>query len=715
MHARTARPRPAMTPGLAYRDAEAHLRDELFRVWLRLEYEVRRRARVDDRGRGRFDPTDLDLVFRAAHCEYRGIERPARAGEQALLDAFLAHSSVVEARIHASAAAGVELPLLQIVRTFSLTRLQRVALTFALMPEVDPDLLMVMRTLGGDAASRGLDVRLLAMLVYDTPESRTELVRDLSARSPLVRFRLLELEEARGIESSLSRGLRPAARLVELLGGRAAEIDPTLVEIAELRDRCEPGQLPRDLIDQAALALRASEGVLLAIQGPRGVGKKLLVQMAAARLGRRTLMIDARALAATMSSAASVTARSLLREARLLDAIPVLCDTEGALNAIEAGGERSGIPSAAAQLCREHEGAVALTFTGERMPPIEGRAVVRLQLGLPGLAERVEIWRREVPTLTSDDAQLLADRFATAPGTIVQAVRATSSGDRAASPPSLLELDVAVRAQLHDRVARLGRRMETPWTFDDLIVSHEVWSTLCEISAAMCDRRRVRETWGIRGAPGVSVLFSGDPGVGKTMSATVLARSLNLAIYEVDLSRVMSKWIGETEKNLSEIFDAAEPGHVVLLFNEADSLFGKRTTEVRTANDRHANLEINHLLQRLERFGGLAILTTNLGKAIDPAFRRRFAYDVQFSPPTAEMRSELWRRTIPPGAAAADIDFHHLGERYALSGAFIKVAVERSAFLAAAEGNLLTAELLEMTIERMYRERGKLTAVGQLE
>jgi SpoVK/Ycf46/Vps4 family AAA+-type ATPase len=201
------------------------------------------------------------------------------------------------------------------------------------------------------------------------------------------------------------------------------------------------------------------------------------------------------------------------------------------------------------------------------------------------------------------------------------------------------------------------------------------------------------------------------------MSATVLARQLGLAAYEVDLSRVTSKWIGETEKNLSEVFDAAEPGHVVLLFNEADSLFGKRTTDVKTANDRYANLETNYLLQRLERFGGLAILTTNLGKAIDPAFRRRFAYDVQFSFPTAEMRAELWRRAIPKGALsdAEPIDFDELAERFELSGGFIKVAAERSAFMAAGGQKALTMDVVIVAVERMYRERGKLAAIGHLE
>jgi SpoVK/Ycf46/Vps4 family AAA+-type ATPase len=310
----------------------------------------------------------------------------------------------------------------------------------------------------------------------------------------------------------------------------------------------------------------------------------------------------------------------------------------------------------------------------------------------------------------------LAERFATPGGTIAFAARA-ALGSRAPGdgPPTVHDLDISVRNQLHDRILRLGRKLPTPYAPEDLIVDDDVADALEEIIACVRTRRQVRERWGFRGAQGVSVLFSGDPGVGKTMSATVMARQLDLAIYEVDLSRVVSKWIGETEKNLAEVFDAAEPGHVVLLFNEADSLFGKRTSDVKSSNDRYANLETNYLLQRLERFNGLTILTTNLTGAIDQAFKRRFTYDVYFTFPSPDMRAELWRRTLPERARGADIDFAELAEKFELTGGFIKVACERAAYVAGANNTEIDSALLSATVERMYRERGKLSTVGPLE
>ncbi|MBC7978048.1 MAG: ATP-binding protein, partial [Myxococcales bacterium] len=445
----------------------------------------------------------------------------------------------------------------------------------------------------------------------------------------------------------------------------------------------------------------------------RGVGKRLLLQVAAARHDRKLLLIHGHILAAMPPTQARPLIRSILRECRLLDAIPVIAELD---DVIVQQGERSDVPAFVTQLAAEHKGAMAVTLGRDRMPRLNFRPLVQFSLDVPPLAERAQLWMWHVPALAHADAEILASRFAAPGGVITLAARAArAERGQMDGPPDVPALDTAVRNQLHDRLVRLGRKLDCPFEFQDLVADDDTSAALHEIVGALRERRKVRERWGFRGASGVSVLFSGDPGVGKSMSATVIARQLGLAIYEIDLSRVVSKWLGETEKNLSEVFDAAEPGHVVLLFNEADSLFGKRTTEVKSSNDRYANMETNYLLQRLERFGGLAILTTNLSGAVDPAFRRRFAYDVQFTFPDPEMRAELWRRVIPKTAEVARIDFDELGERFELSGGFIKVAAERSAFQAAAMGEPMSMDGLVVTIQRMYRERGKLTAVGRLE
>jgi len=698
-----------------YPDASTHLRDELRRVWLRVEYEIRRgwnRGTIDRTAEDApvWRPEDVGKLFDAAAEEWANTDD---SGAQQILARYLEFSRQVDERVAATLDAARPIPLLALARAFELTRRQWATLTFALMPEVDPNLVHAYRYLARDASCRGLDGRLLATLVYDTPESRALLARDLAPNAPLMRHRLLETSAASASgqhDSLLFRRIRPATRIVHMLDGARLGVDPELAELVEWRSGDVDGVFPQAALDHAAAALRSPD-VVLAVQGQRGIGKRLLLQMAAARWGQGLLLVDGRRIVGEPPAAQQAMVRAILRDAKLLDAVPVVADIDDVL-ALDG----SELPDFVAQLLAEWRGPVAITINRERMPRLHARPLVHLTLEIPPLATRTALWRRAVPTLAEPDARTLAERFAIPGGVVVGAAQAAEASRLPADPPPHADtLTRAVGEQLHQRIQRLGKRLTTPHDFEDLVVDDDVRDALTEIVAAVKERRHVREQWGLRGAHGISVLFSGHPGVGKTMSATVLAKRLGLDIYEVDLSQVVSKWLGESEKNLSDLFDAAEPGHVVLLFNEADSLFGKRTADVKSSNDRYANLETNYMLQRLERFGGLALLTTNLTSAIDPAFKRRFTYDVFFSFPSPDMREELWQRTLPKVARAEDIDFGELAERFELSGGFIKVACERAAYLANTAGTQITRELLRRTIERMYRERGKLSTVGPLE
>jgi SpoVK/Ycf46/Vps4 family AAA+-type ATPase len=210
------------------------------------------------------------------------------------------------------------------------------------------------------------------------------------------------------------------------------------------------------------------------------------------------------------------------------------------------------------------------------------------------------------------------------------------------------------------------------------------------------------------------VLFSGEPGTGKSMVAGLMARELGLDLYVVDLARVMSKWLGETEKNLARAFDAAEAGHVLLLFDEADSILGKRS-DVNSSNDRHANLETNFVLARLEQFQGIAFFTTNLASSIDPAIARRMSANVTFPFPDVDMRAELWRRMIPKEApVAGTLDFHELAKKYELSGGFIRNIVLRAAYTAIREGVGIGMSHLERAAHAEYTDRGSLVVGGRL-
>jgi SpoVK/Ycf46/Vps4 family AAA+-type ATPase len=213
---------------------------------------------------------------------------------------------------------------------------------------------------------------------------------------------------------------------------------------------------------------------------------------------------------------------------------------------------------------------------------------------------------------------------------------------------------------------------------------------------------------------GVAALFSGPPGTGKSMCAGLIARELDLELYQVDLSQVVSKWVGETEKQLAKLFDAAEEGHALLLFDEADSLFGQRTSDVKGAVDRYANLEVNFLLQRVESFGGITILTTNLDTAIDRALKRRLAAHIVFDAPDDEERARLWERMTRTGAAPLDAGFdpEELARAFPkMTGANIRNAALAAAFLAAADrADVLTQDHLIRAGRVEYRAMGHVLA-----
>ena len=697
-----------------YPDVAAHVADELRRAWLRVEYQIRlgwtktQASKLSEEAS--VGPEDMGALFAAARGDHAASDE---AGAALVLEQWLDMHRRVEARIRATVDAKIRSPLVDVIKRFELTPRQWSALMFALLPEVDPNLVQAYRYLTRDGSCRGLDGRLLAQLVYDTPQTRSLMARDLSASSPLLRYRLIDVPAAgTPSESLMFRKIRAAARLVYLLDGGGLELDPELAEFAEIRAGSATGSFPAITIDRATAALNSNE-VVLAVQGQRGLGKKLLLQLAAAQRGQRLLVIDSKRLSQQHVTIQQTLVRALVRELILLDAVPAFVEVD---DAVVIDDDRDSMPAFFEMFLAEWNGPLALTINRERMPRIHQRPLVHLTIDIPPTNVRAAMWQTVVPSLTPLDAEGLAGRFAIPGGVIVAAAQAAEASRMSnAPPPAATDLDFAVAAQLHQRISRLGKKLQTPFDLEDIILDDDTRAALLEITSAARERRKIREHFKLRGASGISVLFSGHPGVGKTMSGTVLAKRLGLDIYEIDLSQVVSKWLGETEKNLSDVFDAAEPGHVVLLFNEADSLFGKRTSDVKSSNDRYANLETNYLLQRLERFNGLTILTTNLTGAIDQAFKRRFTYDVYFTFPSPEMRAELWRRTLPERARDAAIDYDALAEKFELTGGFIKVACERAAYVAGANGVEISEDLLCATIERMYRERGKLSTVGPLE
>jgi SpoVK/Ycf46/Vps4 family AAA+-type ATPase len=257
----------------------------------------------------------------------------------------------------------------------------------------------------------------------------------------------------------------------------------------------------------------------------------------------------------------------------------------------------------------------------------------------------------------------------------------------------------AARAQARPRLDTLARRIDPAATWDDLVLPESELSMLRHIVDQVRGRSVVLRSWGlskrIKRGSGVTALFAGVSGTGKTLAAEVIAGELELDMYRIDLAGVVSKYIGETERNLRRVFDAAEEGGALLLFDEADALFGKRS-EVKDSHDRYANIEVNYLLQRMEDYRGVAILATNQRQALDDAFMRRLRFIVPFPFPAPAERARLWERAFPDGAPVLDLDIERLAT-FAASGGMIRNIALNAAFCAAGRGTSVTMELvLEM-------------------
>ena len=346
------------------------------------------------------------------------------------------------------------------------------------------------------------------------------------------------------------------------------------------------------------------------------------------------------------------------------------------------------------------------------------RAVISHDVRKPTSAEQHEIWRQAVGDegvgcLNGQLNQIVAQFNLSAPAihASVSEARATAGEEESLSDA----LWKASRLQARSRLDDLAQRIDPIAKWADIVLPNAELDQLREVTAHVAHRTTVYESWGFgavssRGL-GISALFAGTSGTGKTMAAEVLANALNLDLYRIDLSSVVSKYIGETEKNLRRVFDAAEDGGAILFFDEADALFGKRS-EVKDSHDRYANIEINYLLQRMESYRGLAVLATNRKGDLDPAFLRRLRFVVNFPFPDAAQRVEIWRRIFPPDTPTNGLDLSQLARLNVAGGSIRNIALN-GAFLAADANEPVRMEHLARAAEREYAKLERpLTEIG---
>jgi hypothetical protein len=504
----------------------------------------------------------------------------------------------------------------------------------------------------------------------------------LSPAGPVRRWRMLEVGTG---ESLTASPLRIDERVLHFLCGvnYLDERFRGLATIAPL-DR-EPAQsLPPSraalaaAIGQVWLAARQDGAGWPVIQlyGEAGAGKRAIVAAACAGVGLQLHTIPAAHLPQTAPEREGL-ARLWEREAALGgSALLVDCDD------LDTAEEKRAVTAFA------NEVQSMLVLTGREPLPVGERAAIRLPVPRLTAAEQQAYWQQAFEGRSAElNGQLhaVATQFNLDTPEILAIAEELRGRAAAANQPAGQILWDACRAHARPRLQELAQRIEPVATWDDLILPGAPRQILHDVAAHVRQRVRVYGEWGFERASsrglGISALFAGASGTGKTMAAEVLANELHLDLYRIDLSQVVSKYIGETEKNLRRVFDAAESGGVILLFDEADALFGKRS-EVKDSHDRYANIEVSYLLQRMESYRGLAILTTNMKQALDPAFLRRIRFVVQFPFPDAAQRAEIWRHIFPAQTPTGGLDVAKLA-RLNVAGGNIRNIALNAAFLAA--------------------------------
>ena len=580
------------------------------------------------------------------------------------------------------------------LRRIGLTANEEQVVWFLLAHELRKDVRAMVAQLA-DGCTLDPTLETIRRIVYgDRPNEAA--YQELSNDGLLLRLGILERTDSGGGDVHVSRrtwALSPRVRNWLL--------NPAVIAAPEQQTRhLAVAEATSDAIHSA---LTGAACVLLVAGGP-GLGRRSLLIQSCQRRAIAVRTCDAKRVAGDLGQVRTHL-RDLALECRLTGAVPLFCN----LDLLDS--ERLAI--VANEFADLIEGTILVTC-GVQRPRVEwDRPVVVVEMGQPTHEQRATLWHEALGQGTAEDAARLATNYPLAPALIVRAADAARA--RAAGRAmDIQDVHAGIRAVLDDRIGAWARRVMVTQTWDDAVLPEDQVEQIVELMARVRGRHMVYETWGF-GAKvgkglGVSALFSGPPGTGKTMVAGLIARELGLELYQVDVSKVVSKWIGETEKNLAGLFDAAEAGHAILLFDEADSLFGKRT-EVKSSNDRYANLETNYLLQRLESFTGVCLLTSNHESNIDPAFQRRLGLHLRFELPDAEERAKLWRAMMPASAPiAADIQFDELGRKFAMSGGYIKNAALRAAFVAADRGEVITHARLERAARVEYEGMGKIAA-----
>jgi hypothetical protein len=530
----------------------------------------------------------------------------------------------------------------------------------------------------------------LALELFDDPSWEA-----LSPRGPLRDWRLVEITQLAG-QPLTGSALRADERIVSYIKGLNYlddRLEPLLTAVPAPEDGLPPSQrvTATAVLEGWARSAELSRAPVVQLLGQDAAAKLSVAADAAGRLGCQVYRLAA-GLLPSQATDLETAARLWSRESLLLPLVLYL----------DAHSEDGAAPDRAVGRFLANSSGLFLLGTREAWPELMPAAPV-VDVARPTPAEQHATWLRTLGPGAERTAGQLAGQFDFDAATIGRIAKTAADHDADEQLPRLWDASAAI---CRPRMDALAQRIDSRATWDDLVLPEPELELLHQIADQVRHRADVYNGGGFgerlsRGL-GITALFAGPSGTGKTMAAEVLARDLRLSLYRIDLSAVVSKYIGETEKNLRRVFEAAEQGAAVLFFDEADALFGKRS-EVKDSHDRYANIEVNYLLQRMESYRGVAVLATNMRSALDQAFLRRLRFVVTFPFPAAAERRVIWSKVFPSRTQTADLDLDRLAGLTTTGGMIHNIALN-AAFLAARDATPVTMPLVLQAARAEFRK-----------
>jgi SpoVK/Ycf46/Vps4 family AAA+-type ATPase len=645
---------------------------------------------------------------------------------QTLKGLITAVEAEIEAKKKLSGERGISLHLPVLANLFDLTPFEVAVVLICMAPELDTKYERLYAYLHNDATKKQPSVDLILQLLCESAEEKIQANQYFYASAPLVKNHLIQFIEApeEQRKSLLSRSFTVDDRIVNHILGYN-QIDRKLEPFVELiRPQTDldemllPEELKRRLHNLITRRKKMpGERTICFLHGRYGAGKKTVAEGICKALGIPLLLVD---LAVVIHSEADFesTISRIFREAVLQDSAVYAAHFDLLFAddvkqkffkniLFKALHDFSGIAFLASEEPLELSGAWQ-------------KDLFKIEIPVPDYGLRKGIWEQCLPgTFSEEEVSALATKFHFTTGQIKDA--SASAEKRAVlherGKITLEDLYEGCRAQSNQKLVTLARRIKPKYSWGDLILPREKKEQLTEVKNYIKHKGVVYHEWGFDDklslGKGLNILFSGPSGTGKTMAAEVIAAELGLDLYKIDLSLVVSKYIGETEKNLNRIFREAEQSNAILFFDEADALFGKRS-EVRDSHDRYANIEISYLLQKMEENEGIVILATNLSQNIDDAFKRRMQFTVEFPFPEEDYRYKIWKSLFPKEAPLSDdIEFAFLARRFKVAGGNIKNIIVNAAFLAAEDSSAITMEHIIKAAKREFQKMGKVCSQSE--